>query len=71
MTKQFLVTLKKENSTKLQNKSVAIEQDKKVEKVSNAKDPDEEDLDTKEMTKGVKLKPPRKDQNADNKKAND
>ena len=71
MTKQFLVTLKKENSTKLQNKSVAIEQDKKVEKVSNAKDPDEEDLDTKEMTKGVKLKPTRKDQTAEDKKAND
>ena len=71
MTKHFLLTLENENSNKLQNKSVAIEQDKKVEKVSNTKDSDEEDLDTKEMTKGVKSKPPRKDQTADNKKGND
>ena len=71
MTKHFLATFETEEGNKLQNKSVMIEPDKKVEKVSNAKDSDEEDLDTKEMTKGVKSKPTTKDDTEDNKMGND
>ena len=45
MTKQFLITLDKDKGKESQKKSNIIEQDD--EKVNNAKDLDEKDLDTK------------------------
>ena len=67
MTKQFLVTLEKEKGNKLQNTSVNIEQNKEAEKVSNAKDSEEKDLETK----GGRSNTTRTDQTANIKKGND
>ena len=52
MTKRFLITLDKDKGKESQNKSDIIEQDD--EKVNNAKDSDEKDLDTK--VEGMKPK---------------